>query len=273
MNAVVGCDVNADAVASSPLCVDALIAATQSTGKVATMASWALGLVFSTHAAALPLAWDRSESSRAPLLECLCSCWNVPAYEDEADWPYRAAHGPGSANFDSAPAFSFLATTCLGALPRSESRSSDFDNVIVDRLLSLIGRLTADGVAALSSGNQVSIDDDALALLGGLLDHLRWCASAAALAPHSRRSAVCRVVANLVYGSTVRQNAVRTLGDLPTVLSCCSYDANSPLMREWAVLAVRNLAAGNEDNQAVIAALEQVDARKRGEARLGKSQS
>lgn len=57
------------------------------------------------------------------------------------------------------------------------------------------------------------------------------------------------------------QDAVRNVKGIPAILNCLAYDAgldhrNNTYMREWAILAVRNLTLGNADNVAEINALE-----------------
>ncbi len=42
---------------------------------------------------------------------------------------------------------------------------------------------------------------------------------------------------------------------LALVLNHCNVDSRNPYLREWALLAVRHLCAGNEENQRAIAAL------------------
>jgi hypothetical protein len=64
-----------------------------------------------------------------------------------------------------------------------------------------------------------------------------------------------RLVANAAYRHTGVQDTVRESGGLHAVLSHSGYDVANPLIREWAILAIRNLCEGNERNQAAIAEL------------------
>jgi hypothetical protein len=75
------------------------------------------------------------------------------------------------------------------------------------------------------------------------------------------RSGLVRVIANLVFRNKIMQDQVRNFqvrgvhGGVQTVLSSCNYDEESPLLREWGLLAVRNLCELNDENQKLIASL------------------
>ena len=79
------------------------------------------------------------------------------------------------------------------------------------------------------------------------------------LTPHAVRVAT-RVVANVCDpaspGRRPPQDRVRELGGVHVVLSCCRTNAQIPFLREWALLAVRNVCGANEENQALVARLE-----------------
>ncbi|RUS22844.1 spinocerebellar ataxia type 10 protein domain-containing protein [Endogone sp. FLAS-F59071] len=81
---------------------------------------------------------------------------------------------------------------------------------------------------------------------------------------------VVRVLGNLAAGnrsvqdevSTVSGSAgvIRRLGGIPTILNQCNIDDANPYLREYAILALRNILAGNPENQALIAELTPVGA-------------
>jgi hypothetical protein len=79
------------------------------------------------------------------------------------------------------------------------------------------------------------------------------------LTPHAVRVAT-RVVANVCDpaspGRRPPQDRVRELGGVHVVLSCCRTNAQIPFLREWALLAVRNVCGANEENQVLVARLE-----------------
>jgi len=58
-----------------------------------------------------------------------------------------------------------------------------------------------------------------------------------------------KVLANLVYHHRESQDAVREAGGLADILNHCIMHPAYPLMREWGVLATRNVTEGNLENQ------------------------
>lgn len=75
------------------------------------------------------------------------------------------------------------------------------------------------------------------------------------------RAMLIRAVAICVDKCRAAQDAVRELQGLPLVLSALSYESDvttNPFLREWAVLAVRNLTADNRENADEIAQFELV---------------
>ena len=69
-----------------------------------------------------------------------------------------------------------------------------------------------------------------------------------------------RLVANLLYRRVECQAAVRELDLIGAVLQRCRDDERNPLLREWALLAVRNMCEDCAENQAVIAGIKRVRA-------------
>ena len=66
-----------------------------------------------------------------------------------------------------------------------------------------------------------------------------------------------RLIAYLSHQRPACQNRVRELGGLITVLQRCQLDDRNPMIREWAVLAIRNLTEDCAENQEFIASIEQ----------------
>ncbi|KAG5186514.1 spinocerebellar ataxia type 10 protein domain-containing protein, partial [Tribonema minus] len=79
--------------------------------------------------------------------------------------------------------------------------------------------------------------------------------------PHGRKADLVKVIANACHCCRAAQDRVRGAGGVPLVLSHCNIDHASPFLREWGIVAVRNLCEGNAENQACVAKLE-----KQGEA-------
>lgn len=88
--------------------------------------------------------------------------------------------------------------------------------------------------------------------------------SAAGVAPaveletmESEREMV-RLLALLAFHRPAVQALVAQLGGMAAVLQRCRVDERNPFIREWALLAVRNLSEGCEANQRTIAQIEQL---------------
>ncbi|CAM9177532.1 unnamed protein product [Scytosiphon promiscuus] len=74
--------------------------------------------------------------------------------------------------------------------------------------------------------------------------------------PAGRKVELLKVIGNACFRCKSSQDLVREEGGLPLVLSHCGVDEANPLLREYALLAVRNLCEGNIANQESIAALQ-----------------
>ncbi|KAJ3690379.1 hypothetical protein LUZ61_019543 [Rhynchospora tenuis] len=64
------------------------------------------------------------------------------------------------------------------------------------------------------------------------------------------------VIGNLLHRRKRVQDTVREKQAIPLLLQQCVVDEENPYLREWGLLAVRNLLEGNEDNQKEVAELE-----------------
>ena len=72
------------------------------------------------------------------------------------------------------------------------------------------------------------------------------------------KTLLMQCVANLCSASRRMQDMVRELGGIIVVLNCCSSDVAHPMLREWAMVAVRHICDDNIPNQEFIASLEQI---------------
>ena len=70
------------------------------------------------------------------------------------------------------------------------------------------------------------------------------------------RTDILAVLANLLFQRPVVQQEVQGLGGVLLVLAQCQVDRGSPLAREWALWAVRNLCEGSEQAQQAIRELQ-----------------
>ena len=73
---------------------------------------------------------------------------------------------------------------------------------------------------------------------------------------HDALRSAMQLLSNLVYRCEELQDDLRELGGLPVVLSRSATDFSNPLMREWALLCLRNACEGNQRNQKFIEELK-----------------
>ncbi|XP_010408516.1 ataxin-10 isoform X3 [Corvus cornix cornix] len=71
------------------------------------------------------------------------------------------------------------------------------------------------------------------------------------------KSHLIRLIGNLCYKNKENQDKVYDLDGISLILDSCSIDDNNPFVSQWAVYAIRNLTEQNEQNQALIAHMEQ----------------
>lgn len=64
-----------------------------------------------------------------------------------------------------------------------------------------------------------------------------------------------KLVANLCWSHAQNQDLVRVAECFPVLLECCNLDAKNPLIKEWAVFAIRNCCQNNLANQHLVASL------------------
>lgn len=72
------------------------------------------------------------------------------------------------------------------------------------------------------------------------------------------KSMLVRTIGNLAYENARNQELARDMNILLAVLNCTNVDARNPLIKEWGVLAIRNLCWRCPENQAVIRQLTKV---------------
>lgn len=113
--------------------------------------------------------------------------------------------------------------------------------VAVKVLHALAGNENGVGDTAVRSSSDDTAKIDNIASLSGL------------------RGAMIRTIAICCDLSKAAQDSVRKLQGIPIVLSALSYEKDStknPFLREWAILAVRNMTLGNEENAKEISSYE-----------------
>ena len=69
---------------------------------------------------------------------------------------------------------------------------------------------------------------------------------------------VILVLSSLVWKSPTVQKQIRKYGGVEMVLACCTPDGNNPYIREHAVMCLRFLLEGSEENKEILKGLEKV---------------
>ncbi|KAI9808960.1 MAG: copper transport protein [Phylliscum demangeonii] len=64
------------------------------------------------------------------------------------------------------------------------------------------------------------------------------------------------VLSSLVWKCPAVQNQVRRHGGVELILQCCNYDSHNPYIREHAIMCLRFLLEGNEENAKIVRDLE-----------------
>lgn len=75
---------------------------------------------------------------------------------------------------------------------------------------------------------------------------------------YSLKSALVKALANLSYRNKKNQNLAREMDIMAAILDCANLDARNPLIKEWSILAIRNLCEDNLENQKFVASLTKV---------------
>ncbi|CAO3568915.1 unnamed protein product [Mortierella alpina] len=70
---------------------------------------------------------------------------------------------------------------------------------------------------------------------------------------------IVRLVGNLAYRSKHVQDLIRQCNGLIVMLSQCNIDDANPYLREYAILAMKNILSGNPENQALIEELQPIE--------------
>ncbi|ORY95652.1 spinocerebellar ataxia type 10 protein domain-domain-containing protein [Syncephalastrum racemosum] len=96
--------------------------------------------------------------------------------------------------------------------------------------------------------------------LPAVIDLLRHCETVQTTSfQYVKRDSV-RLIGALCYHNRQMQDETREQGGIPLVLAQCKIDDANPYIREYAVLAIRNILEENDANQALIAELQPMQA-------------
>ncbi|XP_065077788.1 ataxin-10 [Ochlerotatus camptorhynchus] len=75
---------------------------------------------------------------------------------------------------------------------------------------------------------------------------------------YSLKSSLVKALTNLSYKNKKNQNLAREMEIMATILECTNLDARNPLIKEWSILAIKNLCDDNLENQKFIASLTKI---------------
>lgn len=69
---------------------------------------------------------------------------------------------------------------------------------------------------------------------------------------YSFKTKLVRSLANLSYRNRKNQELAREMEIMQSIFECTNADARNPLIKEWSILAVRNLCEENFENQEIV---------------------
>lgn len=72
------------------------------------------------------------------------------------------------------------------------------------------------------------------------------------------KTKLVKCLANLLHRNKRNQELVREMEFLHCILECTNADARNPLIKEWSVLAIKNLCEDNHENQKIIENLTKI---------------
>ncbi|TVU48600.1 hypothetical protein EJB05_08241, partial [Eragrostis curvula] len=139
-----------------------------------------------------------------------------------------------------------LRDICAWESPSSETQlpvDSLLQTGLVKRLLKYLGELEPPSTIRKSMARGQGDQQPALAN-GKVCPYIGY-----------RRDLVA-IIANCLHGRKQVQDEVRQLDGIMLLLQQCVIDEENPYLREWGLLAVKNLLEGNEENQKEVSELE-----------------
>lgn len=72
------------------------------------------------------------------------------------------------------------------------------------------------------------------------------------------KTKLVRALANLSYRNQRNQELAREMEIMQSIFECTNLDARNPLIKEWSILAIRNLCEANAENQEIVQKLTRV---------------
>jgi ataxin-10 len=75
---------------------------------------------------------------------------------------------------------------------------------------------------------------------------------------YSFKSKLIKSLANLCYKNKKNQELSQEMEIMQSVFECTNADARNPLIKEWSILAIRNLCEDNLENQEIVRQLTKI---------------
>lgn len=72
------------------------------------------------------------------------------------------------------------------------------------------------------------------------------------------KTKLVRALGNLSHQNKRNQELAREMEIMQSIFECTGADARNPIMKEWSILAIRNLCDGNPENQEIVKNLTRV---------------
>lgn len=75
---------------------------------------------------------------------------------------------------------------------------------------------------------------------------------------YAMKTKLVKSLANLSHGNKRNQELAREMEIMLSIFECTNADARNPLIKEWSILAIRNLCEDNPENQEIVRNLTKV---------------
>lgn len=75
---------------------------------------------------------------------------------------------------------------------------------------------------------------------------------------YSFKTKLVKSLANLSHKNKRNQELAREMEIMQSIFECTNADARNPLIKEWSILAIRNLCEGNLENQEMVGNLTKI---------------
>jgi len=175
-------------------------------------------------------------------------------------WDALITKTPSMAGDISIPTINFLFEYFVWCLNIERQNNADENlKYMVVALLSILGHITAIGEGEVNEflvkKGLVQVTVTLLRVQPATPTRLKDLNTTDDTPARGVNSLLMRILANASLHSRQCQDLVREEGGLVLVLNSCIVDRENPWIKEWAILAIRNLTEDNEENQSFVLSL------------------